>query len=74
MSGLDSEGRELVLSEIQRQRDSGRAVIIVEHDLGLVANADKWLLLRDGIIAAYGTPADIISKHEDLLRDTGVRE
>jgi len=74
LSCLDAEGRELVQAAIKQQRDTGRAVIIVEHDLSLVDFADKWLILRDGSIAAYGTPSGLLSKQEELLRESGVWE
>ena len=74
MSGLDADGRELVRVAIERQRESGRTVVIVEHDLNLVTFADKWLLLRDGNVAAYGAPSDILSHQESLLREMGVWE
>ena len=71
MSGLDSEGRSLVLAAIEHQRRQGRTVVIVEHDLRLVTFADRWLVLSDGSAAAYGTPSDIL-QDEDMLRELGV--
>lgn len=60
MSGLDAEGRELVLAAIKRQRSLGRTVLIVEHDLSLVTFADRWLILKDGDVAACAAPKDIV--------------
>ena len=71
MSGLDPDGCALVRSTIEKQRNQGRTVIIVEHDLRLVTFADRWLLLHDGVIAAYGTPPDILAR-EGLLIGLGV--
>ena len=71
MSGLDSEGRDMVRTAIEAQRDLGRTVVIVEHDLNLVTFADKWLLLDDGLVTAFGAPSEIL-ENENLLKETGV--
>ena len=71
MSGLDDEGRELVRAAIEHQRDQGRTVIIVEHDLKLVTFADRWLLLNDGLIAVCEAPSVILQQTE-LLEKLGV--
>jgi len=73
MSGLDSDGRELIRASIERQRGQGRAVLIVEHDLKSVDFADKWLLLDNGAAVAFGTPAEIL-KFDQLLMELGVWE
>jgi len=74
LSSLDAEGRGLVRTALERQRDQGRAVIIVEHDLNLVTFADNWLLLTDGAVAAHGTPEEFLPEFEDVLRELGVWE
>jgi energy-coupling factor transport system ATP-binding protein len=58
MSGLDEEGRVLVRDAICRQRDLGRTVILVEHDLKHAAFADRYLILRDGAAAVCDTLGD----------------
>ena len=74
MSSLDIDGRGLVRTAIERQRELGRAVIIVEHDLELVTFADKWLVLEEGRVFIHDTPADILSDRKDLLIKAGVWE
>ena len=71
MSGLDPRGRSLVTAAIERQRRQGRTVIIIEHDLKTAACADRWLLLRDGAVAAFGAPSDIINDR-GMLEELGV--
>ena len=71
MNGLDNESRALLHTAIEQQRRQGRTVIIVEHDLKTVTFADNWLLLRDGSIAAFGTPSSM--RHdENMLIELGV--
>ena len=60
MSGLDSTGRDLVLTAIERQRMQGRTVVIVEHDLRHVSFADRWLLLKEGSVAQNAAPSEIL--------------
>jgi energy-coupling factor transporter ATP-binding protein EcfA2 len=71
MSGLDGEGRKLVQTAIESQRKQGRTVIIVEHDLNLVAFADRWLLLKNGEAVVCGTPSEIM-RDEGLLQEMGL--
>ena len=71
MSGLDPDGQALVRAAIEKQREQGRTVIIVEHDLKLVDFADRWLLIHDGAIAACGAPPDIMAQ-ASLLVELGV--
>ncbi|MCL1829710.1 MAG: energy-coupling factor ABC transporter ATP-binding protein [Oscillospiraceae bacterium] len=68
MSDLDKEGRALVGSAIDRQRDRGRTVILVEHDLARVRSADRWLILDNGAVALYGAPSGSAEQQNLLTR------
>ena len=70
-SGLDDESQNLVSRAIDRQKQQGRTVIIVEHDLRTVTSADTWLLLDDGAAAACGRPSEMMND-ENRLRELGV--
>lgn len=72
MSGLDSSGAELVLTAINRQRHSGRTVIVVEHDLEPFVSADKWMLLSSGEAAMCGIPSAIM-RENDILAELGLK-
>lgn len=57
---LDSTNGALVLEALQTLRDSGRAVLLVTHDLELAAKADRIVHVRDGRVVrvehlAHGT-------------------
>jgi energy-coupling factor transport system ATP-binding protein len=68
MSSLDEDGRILVRAAIEAQRKSGRTVVMVEHDLDLATYADRWLLLKNGSVAACDTPTNIL-RQEKLLKE-----
>ena len=68
MSGLDLDGRAMVLSAIMQQKRIGRTVIVVEHDLKSATYADRWLILHDGAVRVCDTPASILSQ-EYLLKE-----
>ena len=60
MSHLDAEGRRLMERAFRTLREDGCTLLIVEHDLSGLKDADRWLLLADGRVAADGAPAEIL--------------
>ncbi len=66
---LDLKHQGDILSVIKEQSQSGRAVLLVIHDLNLAAAfADDVVLMADGRIVGRGTPEDVLN--EDLLSHT----
>lgn len=64
---LDPAGKEEVLAVLAALRESGRTLVVVEHETLAAEMADRVLLLHDGCIAATGPP-------EVLLRDVALLE
>jgi ABC-type branched-subunit amino acid transport system ATPase component/ABC-type branched-subunit amino acid transport system permease subunit len=61
-AGMGPGERETLLRTLRRLAESGRAVLVVEHDLRLVARAaDRVTVLDDGRVIARGTPAEVIA-------------
>jgi iron complex transport system ATP-binding protein len=61
-AALDLRHQELVMRLARRLARAGRGVAAVVHDLNLAARyADAVLLLKDGAVAAYGAPADVLT-------------
>ncbi|WP_433496406.1 ATP-binding cassette domain-containing protein [Sphaerimonospora sp. CA-214678] len=59
-SGLDETEVETLAAVIRRIRDAGCAVILVEHNFGLVLSlADRIVVLARGAVLAEGTPEEI---------------
>ncbi len=59
--GLDYDAKDRLLALIHRWRVEQRAVLLVTHDVELVAEAADWVVILDGGgIAAEGSPADLL--------------
>ena len=65
-TGLHFEDVKALLTVLQRLRDAGNTIIIIEHNLDVIKTAD-WLIdmgpeggVKGGNIIAEGKPEDII--------------
>jgi ABC-type branched-subunit amino acid transport system ATPase component/ABC-type branched-subunit amino acid transport system permease subunit len=66
--GMTATERERLTDVLRALVDSGRAILVVEHDLRLVASlADVVTVLDNGRAIAHGTPANVIAD-EDVRR------
>ena len=67
-AGLDPEGREEVLSNIEAYRKSKNATIMmVSHSMNDVARlADRLLVMNDATLAMEGTPEQVFIKAQEL--------
>jgi ABC-type multidrug transport system fused ATPase/permease subunit len=63
-AALDAESEELVIEAMERLME-GRTVITIAHRLSTLRNADKIIVIKDGVVAEAGT-------HEELLELDGV--
>ncbi|BAJ30199.1 MULTISPECIES: ABC transporter ATP-binding protein [Kitasatospora] len=59
---LDSLAGEAVLRVLRARCDAGAAVMMVTHDAGHAAWADRVVRLRDGLIAEDGRPAEAAAR------------
>jgi ABC-type multidrug transport system fused ATPase/permease subunit len=44
------------------RRARGRTVIVIAHDLDLVAEADHVIVLREGTVVEQGAPTDLVGR------------
>jgi len=66
---LDPQSQSHVIDLIQEWKGSSKTVITATHQLEIVEDiADRVVVLEDGQVAASGTPSEILSNHELLLR------
>jgi ABC-type multidrug transport system fused ATPase/permease subunit len=63
-SGLDAEAAEAV-EENWRELTEGRTTFVIAHELRLVRNVDKILVIEDGRVAESGT-------HDELVASSGL--
>ena len=57
---------------IHEERRDGRAVVLITHDLSLVADhATRVIALADGVVAFDGTPDELFAR-PDLLERCGL--
>ena len=69
--GIDMASQDSILSIVQKLRDSGKTVIIVHHDLSIVAQYfDDVVLLNKKLIA--NGPIDEILKSENIEKAYGM--
>ena len=64
-TGLHPADVDLLVTELQRLVDSGNTVVVVEHDMRVVAQADRLIEMgpgagaRGGRVVADGSPAAV---------------
>jgi PrtD family type I secretion system ABC transporter len=61
-ASLDSEGEEALHRAIAELKEMGTTVVMVAHRPSILGLADKLLVLRNGMIDAFGSRADVIGK------------
>jgi len=63
---IESETKEL-MELIEKIRDDGKTVLLVEHDMGLVMNlCDRVVCINFGVKIAEGTP-DVVQNNPDVI-------
>ncbi len=60
-AALDTESEHLVIEGLRRLME-GRTVIMIAHRLSTIRNADKIIVLKDGIVAEEGSNEELIAR------------
>ena len=64
---LDPAGRREVLDTVHRlNRQRGITVVHITHHMAEAEDADRVIVMNDGVVAMDGTPRDIFSRVEEL--------
>ena len=64
---LDPAGRREVLDTVHRlNRQRGITVLHITHHMSAAEDADRVIVMNDGVVAMDGTPRDIFSRVEEL--------
>jgi subfamily B ATP-binding cassette protein MsbA len=61
-AALDTESERLVIEGLQRLM-KGRTVIMIAHRLSTLRDADKIIVVKDGVVAEEGTNDELIAKN-----------
>ena len=59
---LDAEGESILVQTFHRLRESKVTLIVVTHKPSLLAEADKLLVLHDGMVRAFGPRDEVMGK------------
>ncbi len=60
-AALDTESERLVIEGLERLM-KGRTVIMIAHRLSTLSNADKIVVLKDGVVAEQGSNDELIAR------------
>jgi subfamily B ATP-binding cassette protein MsbA len=60
-AALDTESEKLVIEGLERLM-KGRTVIMIAHRLSTIRDADKIIVLKDGVVAEEGTNDELIAR------------
>jgi len=69
---IDPEGRLHILSLIRRLRTRERTLVVTDLDAEAAVQADQIWLLKDGRLAAKGSPAEILTD-SPMIESCGIR-
>ena len=61
-SNLDSAGENALYGAIERMKAAGTTIIIITHRLSILDTTDKIAILRNGMVSAFGTSAEIYER------------
>jgi ABC-type multidrug transport system fused ATPase/permease subunit len=60
-AALDAESEELVIEALERLM-TGRTVLTIAHRLSTLRNADKIIVIKDGVVAEDGTHSELLDR------------
>jgi ATP-binding cassette subfamily C exporter for protease/lipase len=60
-SNLDDAGEMALLQSVQNLRQHGKTIVLITHRTSIIGATDKLLLLREGVVAAFGPTRDVLN-------------
>jgi ABC-type protease/lipase transport system fused ATPase/permease subunit len=61
-SNLDTAGEEALIATLAELKKKRVTVVVVAHRPSMLANVDKMLVLRDGMVEAFGPRAEVMAR------------
>lgn len=71
-SNLDSAGEEDLLRALRTAKAQGSTIVVMTHRRGVLAVADKLLILRDGIQQGFGPKDEVLAALEKAAKQSKV--
>ena len=66
---LDPKGRKEVINALKRLKDDlGMTIILVTHFMDEAVNADRVIVMNDGVVVFDGTPEEVFKNTEELKK------
>ena len=59
-ASLDSEGEQILFRTLNAARQHRISTVVVTQRPSLLAHVDKVLVLKNGVVDAYGPPAEVM--------------
>lgn len=67
---MDQNTDDIIQQTLRDEYGNGKATIIcVAHRLSTVLGADRILVMRDGMVAEFDTPANLLSRPSSLFSE-----
>jgi ATP-binding cassette, subfamily C, type I secretion system permease/ATPase len=71
-ASLDHEGEEALHKAIMKLKEMGTTIVMIAHRPSILGLADKLLVLRNGMVDAYGSRTEVIAKLNQANRQVAV--
>jgi PrtD family type I secretion system ABC transporter len=71
-ASLDHEGEEALHKAIAKLKEMGTTIVMIAHRPSILGLADKLLVLRNGMVDAYGSRTEVIAKLNQANRQVAV--
>jgi ATP-binding cassette, subfamily C, type I secretion system permease/ATPase len=71
-ASLDHEGEEALHKAIAKLKELGTTIVMIAHRPSILGLADKLLVLRNGMVDAYGSRTEVIAKLNQANRQVAV--
>jgi ATP-binding cassette subfamily C protein len=68
-AALDAEGEQALVQAIAAARLDGAAILIVAHRAAILTNADKLIVLDEGMVVDFGPRDEVLEKIRARMRD-----
>ncbi|MEP5805588.1 MAG: type I secretion system permease/ATPase [Roseobacter sp.] len=61
---LDAEGEAALVAALSYLKSQGKTIIVIAQRMSILTRADSLLVLRDGAVAKFGPPAEVLEAME----------